>query len=82
MAFPSTADCRVIVCAGCILGCEVTPEDVKTAEVIWGCSAFKMKGNAVRRNAKRFVQSVIKVSSKLIKPQQDVELEIDIFFYK
>jgi hypothetical protein len=34
MIFPSTADFRAIVSAGGIPGCEVTPEDVKTAEVI------------------------------------------------
>jgi hypothetical protein len=39
-----------------------------------------MKGNNVRRNAKRLVQSAIKVPSKLIKLQQDVKLAIDIFF--
>jgi hypothetical protein len=36
MIYPSTADFRVIVSAGGISGCEVTPEDVKAAEVIWG----------------------------------------------
>ena len=80
MIFPSTADFRAIVSAGGIPGCEVTPEDGKTAKVIWGCSVLKMKRNTVRRNAKRLVQSVIKVPSKLIKLQQDVELAIDIFF--
>jgi hypothetical protein len=80
MIFPSTADFRAIVSAGGILGCEVTPEDVKTAKIIWGCSVLKMKGNTVRRNTKRLVQSVIKVPSKLIKLQQGVELAIDIFF--
>jgi hypothetical protein len=64
MIFPSTADFRAIVSAGGIPGCEVTPEDVKTAKVIWGRSVLKMKENTVRRNAKRLVQSVIKVSSK------------------
>jgi hypothetical protein len=39
-----------------------------------------MKGNTVRRDAKRLVQSVIKVRSKLIKLQQDMELAIDLFF--
>jgi hypothetical protein len=80
MIFPSTADFRAIVSAGGILGHEVTPEDVKTAKVIWGRSVLKMKGNTVWRNARRLVQSVIKVPSKLIKLQQDVELAIDIFF--
>ena len=78
MIFPSTADFRAIVSAGGIPGCEVTPEDVKTAKVIWGRSVLKMKGNTVRRNVKRLVQSVIKVPSELIKLQQDVELAIDI----
>ncbi len=73
MIFPSTADIRAIVSAGGIPGCEVMPEDVKTAEVIWGCSVLKIKGNTVRRNTKRLVQSVIKVSNELIKLQQDVE---------
>jgi hypothetical protein len=80
MIFPSTADFRAIVSAGGILGCEVTPKDVKTAEVIWGCSVLKMKGNTVWRNGKRPVQSVIKVPSKLVKLQQNLELAIDIFF--
>ncbi len=55
MIFPSTADFRANVSAGGIQGCEVTPEDVKTAKVIWGQSVLKMKGNTVRRNAKRLV---------------------------
>ena len=78
MIFLSTADFRAIGSAGGIPGCEVMPEDVKIAEVIWGRSVLKMKGNTVRRNAKRLVQSVIKVPSELIKLQQDVELAIDI----
>ncbi len=80
MIFPSTADFRAIVSADGIPGCEVTPEDVKTAKVIWGRSGLKMKGNSVRRNAKRLVQSVIRVPSELFKLQQDVELAIDLFF--
>ncbi len=80
MIFPSAADFRANVSAGGIPGCEVTPEDVKTAKVIWGCSVLKIKGNTVRRNAKRLVQSVIKVPSQFIKLQKDVELAIDIFF--
>jgi hypothetical protein len=36
MIYPSTADFRVIVSAGGISGCEVMPDDVKAAEVIWG----------------------------------------------
>jgi hypothetical protein len=31
MIFPSTADFRAIVSTGGIPGCEVTPEDIKTA---------------------------------------------------
>ena len=80
MIFPSTADFRAIVSAGGIPGCEVTPEDVKTAVVISGRLVLKMKGNTVRRNAKRLVQSVIKVPSELIKLQQDVALAIEILF--
>jgi hypothetical protein len=52
MIFPSIADFRAIVSAGCILGCEVTLEDEKAAKVIWGCSVLKMEGNTVRRNTK------------------------------
>ncbi len=36
MIYPSTADFRAIVSAGGISGCEVTPDNVKAAEVIWG----------------------------------------------
>ncbi len=80
MIYPSTADFRVIVSAGGISGCEVTPKYVEPAEVIWGQSVLKMKGNTVRRNGKWVAQSIIKVPKKLIKLQQDVELAIDCFF--
>jgi hypothetical protein len=39
-----------------------------------------MKGNIVRTNGKRVVQSIIKVPSELIKLDRDVELAVDIFF--
>ncbi len=80
MIYPSTADVRAIVSAGGISGCEVTPDDVKAAEVIWGRSVLKMKENMVRRNGKRVAQSIIRVPKELIKLQQDVELAIDCFF--
>jgi hypothetical protein len=67
MIFPSTADFRAIISAGGVLGSDVTLEDVKAAKVIWGCSILKMKGNMVRRNGKKVVQSIIKVPTELIK---------------
>jgi hypothetical protein len=76
----STADFRAKASAGGISGCEVTPDNVKAAEVIWGQSVLKMKGNTVRRNGKRVVQSIIKVPKELIKLQQDVELATNCFF--
>jgi hypothetical protein len=78
--YPSTADFRAIVSAGGISGCKVTPDNVKAAEVIWGRSVLKMKGNTVKRNGKRVAQIIIKVPKELIKLQQDVELTIDCFF--
>jgi hypothetical protein len=80
MIYPSTADFRVIVSAGGILGCKVMPDDVKATEVIWGQLVLKMKGNTVRRNDKRMTQSIIKVPKELIKLQKDVELAINCFF--
>jgi hypothetical protein len=80
MIYPSTADFRAIVSAGGISGCEVTPDNVKAAEVIWGQSVLKMKGNTARRNGKRMAQSIIKVPKELINLQQDVELAINCFF--
>ena len=74
-------DFREIVRAS-IPGSDVTPEDAKTTGVIWGPSVLKKKGNTVRRNAKRLVQSVIKVPKELLKLQQDVELAIDCFLSK
>jgi hypothetical protein len=79
MIFPSSADFRAIVSAGGVPGSDVTLEDVKAAEVIWGCSVLKMKGNTVRRNGKKVVQSIIKVPTELIKLHQDAKLAIDIF---
>jgi hypothetical protein len=67
MIFPSTADFRAIVSAGGVPGSDVTLKDVKPAKVIWGCSVLKMKGNMVRRNGKKVVQSIIKVPTVLIK---------------
>ncbi len=80
MIYPSTADFRAIVSAGGVSGCKVTPDNVKAAEVIWGQSVLRMKGNKVRRNGKRVAQSIIKVPKELIKLQQDVELAINCFF--
>jgi hypothetical protein len=65
---------------GGISGFKVTPEDAKAANVIWGPSVLKMKGNMVRRTGKHTTQSIIKVPTELIKLQQDVELAIDCFF--
>jgi hypothetical protein len=78
MMFLSTADFRAITSAGGVPGSDVTLKDVKAAEVIWGCSILKMKGNMVRRNGKKVVQSIIKVPTELIKLHQDVKLAIDI----
>jgi hypothetical protein len=72
MIYPSTADFRAIVSAGGISGCKVMPDNVKAAEVIWGQSVLKMKGNTARRNGKHVAQSIIKVPKELIKLQQDV----------
>ena len=49
MIYPSMADFQVIVSAGGIPGCEVTLDDAKAAEVIWGWSVLKMNGNTVRK---------------------------------
>ena len=65
---------------GGVPGSDVTTDDVKAADVIWGQSVLKMKGNTVRRNGKRMAQSIVKVPKELIKLQQDVELAIDCFF--
>ncbi len=80
LLYPSTADFREIVGAGAAPGSEVTLDDVKAAEVIWGRYVLKLKGNMTRSNAKRTVQSIVKVLSELIKVHQEVELAIDCFF--
>ncbi len=67
MIFPSTADFRAIVGASGVPGRDVTLKDVKAAKVIEGCSILKMKGNTVKRNGKKVVQSIIKVPTELIK---------------
>jgi hypothetical protein len=46
LIFPSTSDFS-IVSAGGVPGLDVTIDDVKAAEVIWGQSVLKMKGNTV-----------------------------------
>jgi hypothetical protein len=40
----STVDHRVIVSVGGVPGSDVTIQDVKASEVIWGQSVLKMKG--------------------------------------
>ncbi len=80
LIYPSTSDFRSIVSAGGVPGSDVTTEDVKAADVIWGQSVLKMKGNTVRMNGKRMAQSIVKVPNELIKLQQDVELAIACFF--
>jgi len=77
---PSTSDYRAIVSAGGVPGSDVTLDDVKAAEVIWGRSVLKMKGNMTRKNGKRMTQSIVKVPTELIKLHKNVELAIDCFF--
>ncbi len=77
---PSTPDYTAIVCAGGVPGSDVTLDDVKAVEVIWGRSVLKMKGNMTRKNGKRMTQSIVKVPTELIKLQENVELAIDCFF--
>jgi hypothetical protein len=67
MFSPSAVDFRITVSAGGVPVSDVTLKDVKAAKVIWGCFVLKMKGNTVRRNRKKIVQSIIKVSTELIK---------------
>jgi len=80
LIYPSTSDFRAIVSVGGVPGLDVTTEDVKAADVIWGRSVLKMKGKIVRRNGKCMAQSFVKVPKELIKLQQDVEFAIDCFF--
>jgi hypothetical protein len=80
LIYPSTSDFRAIVSVGGVPGSDVTTKDVKAADVIWGQSVLKMKGNTVRRNSKRVAQSIVVVPKELIKQQQDVKLAIDCFF--
>ena len=80
LIYPSTADFRAIVASGGVPGSEVTIDDVKAAEVIWGRSVIKMKGNTVQRGGKHKKQSIVEIPSELIKVHQDVELAIDCFF--
>jgi hypothetical protein len=80
LIFPLTSDFRAAVSAGGVPGSDVTIDDVKATEVIWGQSVLKMKGNTVRRDGKQKKQSIVKVPTELIKIHQDVELAIDCFF--
>ncbi len=67
-------DFRAIISASGVPGSDVTVEDVKAAKVIWGHSVLKMKGNVVRRNSKKVVQSIIKIPTELTKLHRDVKL--------
>ncbi len=80
LIFPSTSDFRAIVSTGGVPGSDVTTNDVKATDVIWGRFVLKMKGNTVQQNGKCVTQSIVKVPKELIKLQQDVELAIDCFF--
>ena len=71
---PSTPDYKAIVSAGCVPGSDVTLDDVKAFEVIWGRSVLKMKGNVTMKNGKRMTQSIVKVPTELIKLHKNVEL--------
>ena len=80
LIYSSLTDFWAIVSTGGIPGCGVTLDNAKAAEVIWGWSVLKMKGNTVRKNATRMTQSIVKLPTKFIKLHQDVELAIDVFF--
>ena len=77
---PSTFDFRSVVSTGGVPETDVTIDNVKAADIIWGRSVLKMKGNTVQPNDKRTVQSIVTVPKELIKLQQDVKLAIDCFF--
>jgi hypothetical protein len=79
MIFPSTVDFRAIISAGRVPGSNVTLEDVKAAKVIWGPSVLKMKGNMVRSNGKKVVQSIIKVPTELIKLHKMLNWQLTFF---
>jgi hypothetical protein len=79
LIYLSTADFRAIVAAGGVLGSDVTIVDVKAAEVIWGQSVIKLKGNTVQREGKHKKQSITQVPSELIKIHQNVELASTVF---
>jgi hypothetical protein len=80
LILPLTSDFRSIVSTGGVPGTDVTIDDVKATDIIWGWSVLKMKGNTVQQNSKRMAQSIVKVPKELIKLQQDVKLAIDCFF--
>jgi hypothetical protein len=80
LIYLSTADFQATVSTGGIPGYDVTINDAKVAEAIWGHSVLKMKGNTIRKNATQMTQSIVKVPTELIKLHQNVELAIDVFF--
>jgi hypothetical protein len=80
LIYPTTVDYRAIVSLGGVPGSDVTIKDIKAAEVVWGQTVLKKKGNTVGRNGKCMAQSIVKAPRELIKLQQDVELEIYCFF--
>jgi hypothetical protein len=47
LILPLTSDFRAIVSTGGVPGSDVTTNDVKATDVIWGQSVLKMKGNTV-----------------------------------
>ena len=77
---PSVEDFHNIISTGRIIGCQVTLEDAKTANKIWGPSVSRSKGNTTRKRAQKAISSVVSVPKELIKAQKDVTICIDFFY--
>jgi hypothetical protein len=63
-----------------IRDCEVTVDDVRNAQKIFGPDIYALKGKTTRRPARAAINDYVEIPRELIEAQQGVILEADIMW--
>ena len=77
---PTIRDLKNIITMNGIRDCDVTLEDIDTAEQIFGKDVASLKGKTVRQKVAPVVHNVVSIPPELMKIHHNIELCIDTLF--
>jgi Zinc knuckle len=80
IGFPSLKDYIHLIQTNMIKDCEVTVEDVRNAQKIFGTDIYALKGKTTRRPARAVVNDYVEIPRELIEAQQGVILHADVMW--